>query len=112
MKDKGVKGEEIAIRYLMDKGYRIIDKNFSTPFGEVDIISISPEGFLCFVEVKSETKPSLGIYKMNLMKKKRMEKVSSFYIMRTGMKRQIRFDFIWVNLNAGKVIEFIEGEVE
>lgn len=112
MKDKGVKGEEIAVRYLKDMGYRIVERNFSTPFGEIDIISISPEGFLCFTEVKSETNPLFGVYKMDNRKRERMEKVSSFYIMKTGMKRQVRFDFIWVNLEKGEVIKFIKGEAE
>jgi putative endonuclease len=46
-------GESIAAKYLKSKGYRILERNFKTKFGEIDIISISPEGFLVFVEVKT-----------------------------------------------------------
>jgi putative endonuclease len=44
--------EENAARYLKKKGYRIIDRNYRTRFGEIDIIARYGE-YLVFVEVKS-----------------------------------------------------------
>ncbi|MFA7201742.1 MAG: YraN family protein [Candidatus Paceibacterota bacterium] len=48
-------GESIACGYLGGKGYIIIDKNFRTRFGEIDIIVKSPLKTLVFVEVKTMT---------------------------------------------------------
>ncbi|MEK7520869.1 MAG: YraN family protein [Patescibacteria group bacterium] len=53
----GQLGEEAACRYLTDRGYRIIDRNFKRPWGELDIIAIEPKTkILAFIEVKTLTK--------------------------------------------------------
>lgn len=46
-------GEEKACRYLVDKGYKIIERNFWKPWGELDIIAKSPDKTLVFIEVKT-----------------------------------------------------------
>lgn len=48
-------GEEKACEYLIKKGYKIIERNFRRPFGEIDIIAKAPDKTLVFVEVKSMT---------------------------------------------------------
>jgi len=53
-------GEEIAAEYLVQKGYMILEKNFRTPFGEIDIIA-QIEGLIVFVEVKARTSTSFGL---------------------------------------------------
>lgn len=49
-------GEERACGYLGGKDYRILDRNFRTKFGELDIIAISPLKTLVFIEVKTMVK--------------------------------------------------------
>jgi putative endonuclease len=46
-------GEEKACRYLVDKGYKILERNFWKPWGELDIIAKSPDKTLVFMEVKT-----------------------------------------------------------
>lgn len=46
-------GEDLACGYLGGKGYRILERNFRTRFGEIDIIAKSPLKTLVFVEVKT-----------------------------------------------------------
>ena len=56
-------GEEIAAAYLLKKGYSIIDRNFFTPEGEIDIIALheeKEEQVLIFVEVKTRTSEKFG----------------------------------------------------
>lgn len=48
-------GEEKACEYLFKKSYKIIERNFRRPFGEIDIIAKAPDKTLVFVEVKSMT---------------------------------------------------------
>jgi len=54
----GKLGEDLACRYLVDKGYKIIERNFRKPWGELDIIVKSPEKILVFVEVKTAQQSS------------------------------------------------------
>jgi putative endonuclease len=57
----GILGEDLAEKYLQEKGYVIVQKNFRTRFGEIDIIAISPDKkFLCFVEVKTRKQILFG----------------------------------------------------
>ncbi len=59
--DIGKLGEDIAVKYLISKGYKIIDRNFRVILGEIDVIA-SKKGFdfhvkagdLVFVEVKTK----------------------------------------------------------
>ena len=46
-------GEDLACGYLVKKGYKILERNFRKPWGELDIISQSPDKTLVFVEVKT-----------------------------------------------------------
>ncbi|RKX69611.1 YraN family protein [candidate division WOR-3 bacterium] len=50
-RDKGIAGEEIAVEYLKRAGFEIVDRNYRTRRGEIDIIARNREG-LRFVEVK------------------------------------------------------------
>jgi putative endonuclease len=49
----GEYGEKLACKYLKKKGYRIIERNFWKPWGEIDIIAVAPDNTLVFVEVKT-----------------------------------------------------------
>lgn len=57
----GKEGENIACVYLEEKGYAILDRNYRTKFGEIDIVAKSPEGILLFVEVKTITRKESSI---------------------------------------------------
>lgn len=52
-KARGDHGESIAASYLTSKKYRILQKNFRTRFGEIDLIALTPSSELVFVEVKT-----------------------------------------------------------
>jgi putative endonuclease len=53
----GKLGEDLACRYLKKKGYKVIERNYLKPWGELDIVTISPEKILVFVEVKTVKGP-------------------------------------------------------
>jgi putative endonuclease len=48
----GARGEELAARHLEARGLQVVERNFRTRFGELDIVARSP-GFLVFCEVKT-----------------------------------------------------------
>lgn len=51
--DLGRDGEVIACDFLESKGHIILDRNFTRPYGELDVISKDRNGVVHFVEVKS-----------------------------------------------------------
>ncbi len=56
---KGRKGEALAEKFLKKKGYKILERNYRTRFGEIDIIA--REGrTLVFIEVKARTDEAFG----------------------------------------------------
>ena len=46
-------GEDLACEYLIGKGYRILERNYWKPWGEIDIIAVAKTNTLVFVEVKA-----------------------------------------------------------
>ena len=53
-------GEDIAARYLQERGYEILDKNARTPYGEIDLVARF-DGIAVFVEVKTRTSRRFGL---------------------------------------------------
>ena len=51
----GLRGEQLAARELRKRGFTICASNFSTAVGETDIVALSPDRVLCFVEVKTRS---------------------------------------------------------
>ena len=51
----GLRGEQLACRYLRNKRYGILATNFATRLGETDIVAMAPDGTICFVEVKTRS---------------------------------------------------------
>jgi putative endonuclease len=50
----GQRGEDLAAAYLLDAGYRIVERNYRNHYGEIDIIALSQKPkTLIFVEVKT-----------------------------------------------------------
>lgn len=55
----GILGEQVAVEYLSKSGYKILERNFQTKMGEIDIIA-SKNGVIVFIEVKSRNYLSHG----------------------------------------------------
>lgn len=53
----GLVGERLAAEFLKKKGYRVLDRNYRRPWGEIDIIARALDGTLVFVEVKTLRRP-------------------------------------------------------
>jgi len=57
--DIGYFAEDLAAEYLEKKGYKIIDRNYRKPWGELDLVA-TKEGIVIFVEVKANTYDSIA----------------------------------------------------
>lgn len=51
--DIGRIGEEKACEFLINRGYKILERNYWRKFGEIDIIARAPDRTLIFIEVKA-----------------------------------------------------------
>ncbi len=49
----GQYGEDIACEYLVKNNYKVIERNYRKPWGELDIIAQAPDKTLVFIEVKT-----------------------------------------------------------
>ena len=56
----GAFGEEIIARFLTQRGYEIIEKNWRVREGEIDIVALAPNGVFTFVEVKTRRSLAFG----------------------------------------------------
>ena len=95
----GNAGEAQAARYLEAKGYRILERNFYTRTGELDIICESPEGVLVACEVKYRRSTLYGDPLEAVDQKKRLHMSRAFrlYLLKHGgLEQEARFDVIAV----------------
>lgn len=96
--------EDIAVDFLIGKGYTILQRNFNCSFGEVDIIA-EKKGVICFVEVKARTRRDFGspLEAITPAKQKRMIKTAEYYCMKNKIvNKPIRFEAVGIELKEGK----------
>ena len=106
-REEGTKGEEKAIKILKKEGYKIIEKNYRNPFGEIDIIA-EEDGYLVFVEVKKRNTATYGdpFQAIDTKKKKHMIKSAMFYMKdHKCFDKRVRFDVVGI---AGESIKIIK----
>ena len=105
----GKKGEEIAEQYLLQHGYQILEKNFRSQQGEIDLIARDGE-FLVFVEVKSYSFRSYGspVGAVRASKKQSIIHAARTYLYNNNIKDvYCRFDVITIfrKFNGQQIIE-------
>ena len=97
----GDHGEEFAAGVLTDKGYSIIDRNYRTKVGEIDIIAVK-DGVLHFIEVKTRTDDECGYPAdaVTARKQSTIRRAAECYLAgRHSMWRNISFDVMEVTSN-------------
>lgn len=105
-KDTGRLGEQLAERLLKEKGYQIVKKNFSTRFGEIDLICRDGTA-LVFVEVKTKRGLYFGTPEEMYTKKKaaRVKRMASVYL--EGHEVTCRIDMIAIVLGNNDQLQRI-----
>lgn len=101
--DLGKGGEQIAKQYLEDKGYEILDENWTFGKAEIDLIGYK-NGLMVFVEVKSRSSVAFGQPEdfVDKAKQKQMELASLEYIELMNHQHEIRFDIIAITFFKNK----------
>ena len=105
-KEIGNLGEDLAVRYLEQLDYRIIERNFECRQGEIDIIAMDQKKKeLVFIEVKTRRSFLYGnpIDAVSDTKKKHMIKAVKYYLYRRNLEQElIRLDVIEIYLGKQK----------
>ena len=98
--ETGLHGEEIALRFLTEKGMRCLEKRHREKTGEIDLI-MEDGPTVVFVEVKarfSAQSPGMGLRAVNPAKQKRIAQSAMLYLMKHNWtRRAVRFDVVEIN---------------
>lgn len=110
----GRTGEDAAAKSLEGRGYRILERNYQTRQGEIDLIALH-EGELVFVEVKTRSSDAYGAPELavNRRKQERMVKAALGYLKYKKLHQMAcRFDVVAISGGADGAIEIIRNAFE
>lgn len=105
----GAAGEEIARKFLVSKGYRIIESNYRKPWGEIDIIA-EKAGIIRFVEVKAmsakwgdisrESTDLVPEEQIHAVKLRKIIRTAELYMAEKGMDSEYQIDAVGVLMDV------------
>lgn len=108
--EKGRQGEALACRFLEEKGYIILARNFVWQKHEIDIIA-QDKNEIVFIEVKERETDVFGepYEAVNLKKQKIIIRVADYYLRKFNINFEARFDIISIILerNSSPKIEHL-----
>jgi putative endonuclease len=103
-KQLGARGEEAACRLLRRAGYRIVDRNYRTRWGELDVVA-TEAGELVFVEVRTRSTAEFGTGAESVgpAKQRQLERMARIYIQqrRVAETCPCRFDVVEMEPASG-----------
>jgi putative endonuclease len=107
----GAVGEELAVNYLRERGFVILERNFRCKGGEVDIVA-REGGTLVFVEVKTRRSSAYGVPQLAVtaFKQRQIARAAQFWLARNHkVGSAARFDVLAIQLPAvgAAIIEHI-----
>ena len=92
-------GEDLAVEHLQLNGYKIIERNFRVPWGEIDVIA-QEEKTLAFIEVKTRKSLHYGapFESVEAIKRRKIVKVALAYLKKKYNSVDIRSRFDVVSI--------------
>lgn len=109
------RGEDIACKFLINRGYKVIERNFRQRNGEIDIVAIDQadknDHVLAFVEVKTRTSEKFGtpLEAINNWKLRSLINVAQYYkIIHPKLPEHLRIDAVSVKLTSNGDIEDVK----
>ncbi|MBL7150332.1 YraN family protein [Candidatus Microgenomates bacterium] len=95
-------GEEKAVEYLQKHGYKVLEQNFRSKYGEIDIIAVNKD-FLIFIEVKTRWSEKCGLPEEAVTQRKirSITRTSQYYkILHPETSDLMRIDVIAIELDS------------
>ncbi len=118
----GSLGEDLAVKYLEDKCYKVIERNFRRSYGELDIVAKSPNGVLVFIEVKAMKQfglfsenpvisPEDNMNRAKIIKTKKIaQNYANHHPEMIDESRGWRIDLIAISMDVSRETEFLEAK--
>ena len=112
-KEIGKSAEDLALKEIKKQGLKVLERNFKTKFGEIDILAEDKEAVV-IVEVKAKTQEQYGDPKeaVDWKKKRKLWQLGKFLEMKYP-GRSIRIDVVAIKFLEDKlpIIEYIKNAV-
>ncbi len=109
--EKGRAGEQSAVFFLQRKGFSVLDRNFRTKKGEIDIIA-AKDGELSFIEVKAWRSAGYDSLEKAIDEKKQQRIIyaSKVYLMGIAEEKYsaLHYDIVFIDISTG-VIDYIQN---
>ena len=115
-KSLGNLGEKLALKHLKNKGYKILNRNFRSKLGEIDVIAIdssstiSGKDTLVFIEVKARWSKKFGLPEEGITswKIRRIIKAGQYYkLLHPELPEALRIDVVAIELSPAGGVEKI-----
>ena len=114
-KDFGDRGEDFAAQYLTKRGCRILERQFRSPMGEIDIIA-EEKNTILFVEVKTRRPTQYGLpaQAVGRPKQRRIIRTAVWYMQEKRIEEKpCRFDVVEVLYERGSyTVQYYENAFE
>jgi putative endonuclease len=111
-RELGDKGEDLAAAALKKQGYKIIERNYLTPLGEIDLIA-KHKGVLVFIEVKTRKSERFGAPSeaVHPAKQAKLRRLADYYLKQNRLGEvPVRFDVVSITVKEeSPVIELIQN---
>ena len=113
-KQAGDAAEDRALAHLVDKGLKLLARNYRTPGrggGEIDLVMREPGGTLVFIEVRKRSSNSFGgaAASVGHVKQRRIIFAARHYLMRLAQMPPCRFDVVSVQ---DRDVDWLKGAFE
>lgn len=110
----GAFGEEVAAKFITDRGDEILDRNWRIREGEIDLISLSKDGIFHFIEVKTRSSLAFGhpFEAINKEKAHRMQRLAMAWLAThgcLGCDYAIDVAAILINVDGSHSLEYRGG---
>lgn len=105
---RGLFGEAVAAVYLVSKGYRILDRRYRTPVGEVDLIA-RRGGVTAFVEVKVRPALAGALEAVTYRQQRRVAAAAGYWLSEKMPDPECDFRFDIVAVCGRRLPHHVEG---
>ena len=102
-RDLGDRGEAWAVRRLEQLGYRIVERNYRCPLGEIDCVAVH-RGAVVFLEVKARATTAYGdpLEAVDRRKRRKLTRLARYYVAEKNLHgAALRFDVVAVRVEDG-----------
>ena len=113
MTGAGASGELLAARLLERAGLAIVERNFRTRYGEIDLVARDGD-YLVFVEVRVRRTPGFGgaAHSITAAKQEKLRRAAAIYLARLHEEPACRFDAVLIESFDPPAVEWLRGAFE